>query len=552
MDVGKKLILLLLLVSFSLIALKVSVYSPLGAGIYSGNTSATNPEGTIRFTMAATILVTLIDPPDNTIFTVTGATKNVNFTCNVTNLTGAVNVTQVRLYTDISGAFVITNVTNVSGLPPHTVTFNVSNIPLGTYIWNCEGVTSTGLTKRAPNDFTFIIRQPPPTPTPGGGGGGAGRWYPPEIEEIIALEEPDFIDICMRPLDDLESWWTFDENTIDWWDESREGIPQGTLKFIKGVDLAAIELDGLMDYLIITPDDTYNEFTEGTIAGWFNYRAKNDYSGIFSYASPSRSPSAKLMQLYIDPLGNLEFAYKDNDGYRIVQPEKKIDFRNHAKKWVHFALTYEEGIYQWYVNGVPYGSKTVDLLGAPGYWFSDLAGEESLTSTIGALIGSEARGFFKKGLDEFQIYNRALTPMECLAIASRRQCKYKCGDEIIQEFLAEECDDGNMVSGDGCSAECFIEYCGDGIVQPGLGEDCEPPFSANCDENCNLIIAEEVSLEKPSVYLPGADKSWLPVLLLAVGLLAIAIIVFFYYKNSHKGKKTEHIKKISVRKKRKK
>ena len=41
------------------------------------------------------------------------------------------------------------------------------------------------------------------------------------------------------------------------------------------------------------------------------------------------------------------------------------------------------------------------------------------------------------------------------------QCA-ECGNGVID--LDEECDDGNLLNGDGCSASCRIEVCGDGIV----------------------------------------------------------------------------------------
>src|SRR5690625_5007305 len=43
-----------------------------------------------------------------------------------------------------------------------------------------------------------------------------------------------------------------------------------------------------------------------------------------------------------------------------------------------------------------------------------------------------------------------------------------CGNGVVEE--AEECDDGNAVSGDGCSAECRIE---DGPITPGVCDDAE-------------------------------------------------------------------------------
>ncbi|MBU0766295.1 DUF4215 domain-containing protein, partial [Patescibacteria group bacterium] len=49
-----------------------------------------------------------------------------------------------------------------------------------------------------------------------------------------------------------------------------------------------------------------------------------------------------------------------------------------------------------------------------------------------------------------------------------------CGDGKID--MNEECDDGNQRDLDGCSAMCFLEFgfCGDGILQRALGEQCEP------------------------------------------------------------------------------
>jgi choice-of-anchor A domain-containing protein len=45
----------------------------------------------------------------------------------------------------------------------------------------------------------------------------------------------------------------------------------------------------------------------------------------------------------------------------------------------------------------------------------------------------------------------------------------ECGDGVID--ANEQCDDGNNVGGDGCSATCRFEGCGDGQIQPG--ETCD-------------------------------------------------------------------------------
>jgi cysteine-rich repeat protein len=63
------------------------------------------------------------------------------------------------------------------------------------------------------------------------------------------------------------------------------------------------------------------------------------------------------------------------------------------------------------------------------------------------------------------------------------------GDGAAGIIGGEECEDGNQVSGDGCSSECVIEFCRDEVVQLGLGEDCDPPGSpclegGVCDGAC--------------------------------------------------------------------
>lgn len=55
-----------------------------------------------------------------------------------------------------------------------------------------------------------------------------------------------------------------------------------------------------------------------------------------------------------------------------------------------------------------------------------------------------------------------------------------CGDGVNNQ-PSEECDDGNTVSGDGCSASCQVETCSDGIMNNGeTGVDCGGPNCAAC------------------------------------------------------------------------
>jgi cysteine-rich repeat protein len=48
-----------------------------------------------------------------------------------------------------------------------------------------------------------------------------------------------------------------------------------------------------------------------------------------------------------------------------------------------------------------------------------------------------------------------------------------CGDADVDAFFGEQCDDGNLASGDGCSATCLLELCGNGILDRTTGEQCD-------------------------------------------------------------------------------
>lgn len=61
-----------------------------------------------------------------------------------------------------------------------------------------------------------------------------------------------------------------------------------------------------------------------------------------------------------------------------------------------------------------------------------------------------------------------------------------CGDGVVDE--GEACDDGNNINGDGCSASCTIEaYCGDGILN--IGEACDDGNNIDgdgCSSECGI------------------------------------------------------------------
>jgi cysteine-rich repeat protein len=57
-----------------------------------------------------------------------------------------------------------------------------------------------------------------------------------------------------------------------------------------------------------------------------------------------------------------------------------------------------------------------------------------------------------------------------------------CGNRIIDSSVGEMCDDGNLADGDGCSSSCIQEACGNGIRDPG--EVCDDGNRAP-DDGCS-------------------------------------------------------------------
>ena len=47
----------------------------------------------------------------------------------------------------------------------------------------------------------------------------------------------------------------------------------------------------------------------------------------------------------------------------------------------------------------------------------------------------------------------------------------RCGNSTVDS--GEQCDDGGTLSGDGCSKFCRIEFCGDTLISAGLSEQCD-------------------------------------------------------------------------------
>ncbi len=75
----------------------------------------------------------------------------------------------------------------------------------------------------------------------------------------------------------------------------------------------------------------------------------------------------------------------------------------------------------------------------------------------------------------------------------------ECGDGFTNALntsapataAGEQCDDGDLLDGDGCDSNCTTTACGNAIVTPGTGEQCDDGATANGDGCDSACIIEE-------------------------------------------------------------
>ena len=113
----------------------------------------------------------------------------------------------------------------------------------------------------------------------------------------------------------------------------------------------------------------------------------------------------------------------------------------------------------------------------------------------GALLDAAEGPCKGKGSDEQTLFRGLLGNLEAGdGCDSGCQLEEGCGDGVLDQSAPdspEECDDDNVIDGDGCSASCTVELggCGDGVVQ--AGEQCDDDNVVNGD-GCNSTCHNEL------------------------------------------------------------
>jgi len=253
----------------------------------------------------------------------------------------------------------------------------------------------------------------------------------------------------------LVSWWTGDGNTNDIIDANPGTLQNGATfatGFVTSGNGQAFSFDGVNDFVRVL-DSPNLQPPRITVDAWVFPSAFASHSDIFA-SKDGAVPGTRSWNFQAHHSGFIP-ACLNKPGFSIFIGGTNF-FACGAttlplNQWSHLAATYDGSTMLIYVNGVQEGG-TAPVTGilnpAPG---TDL--------TIGALDGTS--NFFNGRVDELELFDRALSATEIQAIFdadSEGKCKAVtpvCGNGIVEP--PETCDDGNTVSGDGCSNICQIE-----------------------------------------------------------------------------------------------
>jgi len=250
----------------------------------------------------------------------------------------------------------------------------------------------------------------------------------------------------------MVSYWKLDENSGTIASDSVNGN-NGT---IYGATWASGKVNSALSFnnnYVSVPDAVSLNPSYITIEAWIYPTSYGYYRSIVgkSYNSVWSSPWEVYELKFNENTAQPAFNVVVNNGYNYGAVSANSIPMN---TWTHLAGTYDGETVKIYVNGVLAGSNT-----APSGPIDNRYGYSPLY--IGHIAGTNNEYYGK--IDEVAIYNRALTVEEIqqhylAGLAGNGYCAAAvpvCGNGIVEG--TEQCDDGNTINGDGCSATCTIE-----------------------------------------------------------------------------------------------
>ncbi|MEM2974451.1 MAG: DUF2341 domain-containing protein, partial [Candidatus Micrarchaeia archaeon] len=249
----------------------------------------------------------------------------------------------------------------------------------------------------------------------------------------------------------LMGYWKGDGNGNDFKGASNAELSNGAT-YTSGKLGQAFQFDGSDDYAKINNIPSYSSTEDLSVLWWVKFSTLTSQSGyqamVSKWVAFSGGQSWKFYKLND---GSLHYVILTTTGEIAGDTTIKITDTN----WHFIAVTISSNILKIYIDGQLAASATM-----PGKLLTGQADPIILGVEKGA--NGVNNNPFAGSIDEVAIYNRALSDNEILNFynsgSGKRYCgaaMQVCGNGVVEGD--EQCDDGNTVSGDGCSSECQSE-----------------------------------------------------------------------------------------------
>ena len=226
---------------------------------------------------------------------------------------------------------------------------------------------------------------------------------------------------CLPPPANMVAWYPFDWDGVpqqqDLTSYNNTGTAYGNYTTIYGEVSNALQFDGASAYVQAPAQPQLNMGTRNfSIDAWVKIANSADYSGVVVLLDKRDSYTGYHMYIYNGKPG-LQLA--DPSGYTNYTSTATIPADN---QWHLLAVTVVRNSHTggtWYLDGLPVGN------------FDPTARTGSLNSVAPLVIGVRSAnqggyGYFKGGVDELEIFNRALSSAEVLSLmraGSAGKCK---------------------------------------------------------------------------------------------------------------------------------
>jgi len=273
---------------------------------------------------------------------------------------------------------------------------------------------------------------------------------------------PDYV-----PTDGLVGCWLLDGNGNDESGFSHHGQNFGATATTNrwGEEEKAFYFNS-QSYLVVNHTDELNIPTGSDLTWSIWMRPEPDNEGGSAFEKWAGSDSQNRSQLILRINDNADyFTCKAWCNYTTVAP---VDAEVIPNEWHHVLLRTSDQHSELFVNGILVDSSDVELLGCTNSTNLFIGKRNALSGNTRA---------FKGAIDDFGIWNRALTDEEITALFEVAQPVLGCTDSDACNFNAEATEDDGSCVYSGCNDPSACNFNGADIcdidcIYPAIGEDC--------------------------------------------------------------------------------